>query len=758
MPSRSKLCAAAAACVVLALSASNVAFARQGSAPAANPVAAFNDTVPISGTKDLTPELFPALAAMEAPPQELSRHRASLMTSGSDGWSSWESWAKGEKQQAVLAALKKVTDPKAKLAFSLKYGANAADSTWVKAGLYIDLGKPELLAAADHGLLYMTAFDRAVLLCTVEAERLASQNKPKECIDVLVSWIRFARTVADRPFAEEKIWAYRAMIDGLERMRDIACLHRDLIRVEDAKTAVDELDLRAMLPERITFPRGERQALQQLMAQTMEERGGVKPGIFAATMAGISSRGQAMSRFARAGYWAGIEAQHAGWFDTRDQIEKIYGDWEKRWNLNNMYDPYMDQVEDWTKTDLARFAMVHEVLDGVDLLFDLRAVLQTELTGTRTAMAVVGYRAGMKDWPPALPSVQPRFIQKLDADPWFYEPERKQYLDFRYFVPIRDEEFAEREEKKPRPVRVNMGPSAPAAAAPAAAEPPKEAPKNTSNFGTGEEEPPASDKPNIKMPGANADRPLLYTGGAVRGGQGFEVGIDQTEFILYSVGPDGKAGYADSVGYNGSDVLIWPPLLNLERRAIKDGLIQAGTTASPFEGISLRIYSIHLLEPIAGQVFDKASGKVDMPKLRELWTAAVEEDIRKQYSSESKIEAVNAALQITSGMDPSMLLQTVRMLVDAPDAQPIIERDAKQFGLSATEVKELVLKANEESLKSKESIAMREKVKGGAKLTADDLVGSVKSGVDTLTQPAFEPYLRKILEHYAAGAAAPAGK
>lgn len=753
MSLRKNLSAAFAASVALVLLSSSPAAARQGDA-AANTVATFNASVAASGTKDLTPELFPALAAMEPPPAEMDLREASLMTSESEGWSAWETWAKGEKQQAVIAALKKVTDPKGKWAFNLKYGEAAADPAWVEAGLYVDLGKPELLAAANDGLYYLAAFDVMELLITVEAERLAVQKKPKELVEMMVAWIRFGRVVADRPFHEEMIWAAHAMIDGLERLRDIVCLHRDLLRVEDARYAVDELDLRAILPNRVRFPTGEKQALQQLIALTMNERGGVKPGVFAATMAGLSSRGRAVNRFAQAGYWAGVEAQHAGWFDTRDQMNKIFGDWEKRWDLNNLFDPYMDQREDWTKTDIAKFAMLHEVLDGMDLLFDLRAVLQVELGGTRTALAVVGYRIGMKDWPPTLPAVQPRYIQKLDHDPWFFEEEREQRLDFRFFVPIRDEEFEEREEKKPRPVRVNMGPSIPTSAPPPTAAPTEEKPKEAAKsggLGLGQDDEPAEEaKPDIQIVNPNATRPLIYAGKAVRRGPPFEIGIDQTDFILFSVGPDGKSEFADSVGYGGTDVLIWPPLLTLERRAIKQGLIQAGGGFSPYEMVSLRNFHFHLLAPLASEVYDKASGRIDIAKLRERWTAAVQGEVKNLYAGEVRLTALNTVISMMAAMEPSMLAEASKTLIEMPDAASVIERDAKQFGLTTAEVKELAILTNAEVVKSKGSTALREKVKGGAELTIEDMLGTIPESVETMTQPAFEPYLKKILAHFAA--------
>lgn len=46
----------------------------------------------------------------------------------------------------------------------------------------------------------------------------------------------------------------------------------------------------------------------------------------------------------------------------------------------------------------------------------------------------------------------------------------------------------------------------------------------------------------------------------------FTVSLDESNFVLYSVGPDGKPEWAKSVGGAGSDILFWPPLLSLERQ------------------------------------------------------------------------------------------------------------------------------------------------------------------------------------------------
>jgi hypothetical protein len=47
----------------------------------------------------------------------------------------------------------------------------------------------------------------------------------------------------------------------------------------------------------------------------------------------------------------------------------------------------------------------------------------------------------------------------------------------------------------------------------------------------------------------------------------FETKVDDSQFLLYSVGPDGEDDRARLVGTYGTDVLMWPPILSLQREA-----------------------------------------------------------------------------------------------------------------------------------------------------------------------------------------------
>ncbi|MBL8746162.1 MAG: hypothetical protein JNK58_07380 [Phycisphaerae bacterium] len=423
-----------------------------------DPLKELNDSLQVAGTKDAAEILCPPLAAMAAPPASpAGLRKVSLLTPTDPEWTSWDTWAAAEPQQAVLAALKTITDPKSKFVFGLRFGRPNVPPDWAAADLFVDTGDPPLIALANNGMRYLSRLDTLMLLCTVEAERLAAADKPDECAELLVNWFRFCRIMAERPFAKEKIWAITQAESALERLGDIACAHPALFKEKTIQNINKDLDLRAVATERVRFPIGERLALKQLVALAIDERGGPKPDAFGPTLARLTADPHnAYDLFPQAAWWSEIGKQHAGWFDTRDMIEKVLNDWQKRWELNNIFDPIMATPTDYSKMDRLRFAMIDTVVRDVPRIFDLRTRVTTQLTGIRSALAVVGYKSAQGQWPPSLPSVQPRFVQKLDNDPWYWEKERDVRDIFRYFVPMRDQPVGPRELPKPHTIRVDM--------------------------------------------------------------------------------------------------------------------------------------------------------------------------------------------------------------------------------------------------------------------------------------------------------------
>lgn len=414
------------------------------------------------GYKDASAILFPKIAAMAQPPEPgLSEHDASVLTArsptvkvGRGSWGEWSAWAAEGPQQAALEALKAVTDPKERFTLGLAYGEAGVSPEWVKAGLFVDLGRPPLVARGPRGMRYLEGLGTLAALCTVESARRAEVGEGGASIGALVNWLRLGRMVAEREFYAEKRWGMTQMIAATERMRDIAYLYPDMLKEADAALAVGELDMRSLTPDRIRFPEGEKQGLVELLSLTMEERGGPDGVKFAATMGRLAAEGRGMNAFSQAAHWAELAGSHAGWFDTRDELDKVFGAWHQRWDINNIFDPIMREATDYSKMDRRRFAMIEEVVAGVENIFDLRTRLMVALSGTRTAMGVVGFRARFGRWPPNISAVQPQFVKSLDNDPWGYDQKLESRSVFRYFVPIRDVKVGPRETAGPHTMQV----------------------------------------------------------------------------------------------------------------------------------------------------------------------------------------------------------------------------------------------------------------------------------------------------------------
>ena len=379
------------------------------------------------------------------------------MTPDSQSWERWSQWAAAEPQQAVLKALATVTDPDIRYAFGFPYGREGVSSQLRSAGLFVDLGVPPILARAHDDLEYLDRLRDVCVLCTVEATRRAEAGQSQECLDVLIDWLVLGRMVSDRIFAKEVEWGMTQMMAASERLRDVMYVYPDLFTPDQIADAVIELDLRSLRPERIKFPDGERLAAMQLVRLTIKERGGADPAKFPAILGRVDAGRRAMLAFSEAAKWAELLPDAGGWFEMQDEIDKVFGDWGHRWAINDNFDPLMDLPTDYTKMNPRRFALVGRMADGLEALFDLRMMLLVELMGTRSALGVVGYHIQQHTWPPTLAAVQPRFVKRLDRDPWSFDRKREIWNIFQYYVPIRDEPRGERELPRPHRIRVVFG-------------------------------------------------------------------------------------------------------------------------------------------------------------------------------------------------------------------------------------------------------------------------------------------------------------
>ncbi|MFM9958696.1 MAG: TlpA family protein disulfide reductase [Phycisphaerales bacterium] len=411
------------------------------------------------GTEDLTPILFPAVAAMDPVPSGLEKTDAAMLLSPkSKEWTSAKSWAESANQQAALKALATVTDTKKKFLLAIPYGGGKdVDPAWKKAGLYVELPATGLLQGARYR--YRFALERLVALVNVEATRKAEEGKVDEALTLCTQWLRLARIITEREAVRERRWGMNQMMMAAERIRDIAYTYREKLSAEQLRAAADELDERLVQARRIRLPVVERLAAEQLMERVIEEKGEVNAEKFAVTMARLSADARSLNLFGQAAWYRELSKGHAGWFDTRDQIRKVFGGWENRWNVEDLHDALLQIPSDYAKMDKGKFALIELTANEMEGFESLRLDLLTAMAGTRVSLGVAGYERKEKKWPPNVNAIAPTFVRALDTDPYGYDKRFENLNPFLFKVPIRDDVKRERETPKAHEMTVGVGPA-----------------------------------------------------------------------------------------------------------------------------------------------------------------------------------------------------------------------------------------------------------------------------------------------------------
>lgn len=487
-------------------------------------VAALNEAfklVPENRRSDLV--LLPAMVDLEEPPLGVDTpEAAALQYDGSSIWGAAEAWATGPSQQAALEALRKVTDGSERgraMSFAQPYGpALSIDPELIRAGLYTALGDPPLLAGARF--LYLERMRDLVCLAHVEATRLAAEGQVGQACDLMVDLTYLGRQLTDRAFDKEVKFGYDTMIGAVSRIRDIAYVDfrgARLLGTSDIERVIKALEMynRGYLdPARLRFPEGNRIAAQQLFEQVYEPRGGVREDQYAKTMARLRTSGRPLRLFAEASRYESAGANQADWFETRDKIDEVFTSWSSRWTLKP-FDRQLSLPYTWDLMDRERFGVITASTSDLSELYLWRQVFETETVGTRHALAVLGYYYELGVWPPEASSVRPRWLERMEADPFNPAREAGRLPPMKFFVPVRDDYVAD-ERDTPQPHEMNVFP---------------------------------------------------------RDGSNFALLLDEREFVMYSVGRNGVDDFAEDVSdewdMQTGDYLIWPPMLSLHRRHLQ---------------------------------------------------------------------------------------------------------------------------------------------------------------------------------------------
>jgi hypothetical protein len=195
----------------------------------------------------------------------------------------------------------------------------------------------------------------------------------------------------------------------------------------------------------------------------------------------------------------------------------------------------------------------------------------------------MAFKLQERNYPPQIASIDPKYVKKRVKDmfnlDYRYKP--PQMDDYPYWVPIRDQKFDRRESPHPYKVTVFLTPpdhiGAPAAApAPAPNEdgsqaeedqgpPPERNPSAPSmSSGAAPEEKAAPEEETPAAAPAPAEPEVEHVPPKT-----FTAELDDSYFLLYSCGQDERDDRARNVGPFGigaDDILIWPPVIVLERR------------------------------------------------------------------------------------------------------------------------------------------------------------------------------------------------
>lgn len=476
--------------------------------------------------------LFPAMVDLAEPPaivQRLEDGRptdAMLLGPGLRGWETAAEWAAADSQQAVITALDEITQEATFLnamVMAQPYGIDGVPVNLIRAGLYTELGDPPTLTTADFR--YLPKLTNVVILAHVEASRRLEAGDPAGALDVLIDLLHLGRMMADREFYEEVAWGYRTMIDAAIRIRDVAYVDYSSDQPElthdQLLEAINRLDLGRrgfLLIERLRLPEGDRIGGEQILSRIFDERG--RPtDRFASTMSTLTTTDRPLRRFSEAGLWAQVQRVHGDGLSTRAKLDDVYNDWFQLWPQSDFSNQHKN-VRDFDRLNPITEGVVIAIVPNMTGLFNERRILKTEISGTRAALGIVAYMSRLRTLPVNLAALRPQILPDREVDPFGPELDaqrRRLVSEFQYMVPRRDLPVNPRLGPQPLPIDVIM--------------------LNQRNFGIG-------------------------------------VGLNDDEFVVWSVGPDSDDDTARRVRENtralfDGDYLIWPPVISLYREFLQ---------------------------------------------------------------------------------------------------------------------------------------------------------------------------------------------
>lgn len=392
--------------------------------------------IPEARRSDLV--LLPLLAKSAPPPANIGNYQeARLLLAGMKGWDQAAAWASAQPQQDVIKGLLRVgaeSDFLKAHEFGLPYGFEGVSPDLIRAGLFINLGDPPTVAAAQFA--YLPALDRLEMLANVEASRLLSQDKVHAAIDVMIAMAHVGRQMCDRAMIREAQWGIEVLGRSMERVRDIAyraVVDKKAFDIRLLATQIDRLNPDGYFKmSRMAMPTGDQIGASQVVERTRDNNvGGFNVPALSSTMAKMGSGGKPLRLFSEAATWSDAAKKSAGPQAVQERIDGVFADWRVRWGMS-YFDARLGNKTPYEEVNKDQYQLLLVAVPDMAPLERGRQAAETEIVGARTALACVGVFVTTNGQPNLITAIRPRWVKTLDADP-FNADRAKPPLQ--YFVP-----------------------------------------------------------------------------------------------------------------------------------------------------------------------------------------------------------------------------------------------------------------------------------------------------------------------------------
>jgi peroxiredoxin len=404
--------------------------------------------------------LFPVLAEMDEPPMpaSLGAEMDALLLVGPNSaqWGSMSRWARRQAQQDVIEVLKELATGDLPPVLGIAYGADSSELEWVDAGLYVELGKGQMIAGMTPH--YLERIEWAAALGMFEAMRLAAEGDGEGSLAAVSAVNRLGRMLVERPTDEETLAALAIMRLASERARDVMYSFPDAFESDELQDYAREFDMRTLRLRQAAMPMGGKLAAMQMLERAFERRAGVDRGEFARMLATIQSGERPLRRLSEAAQWQAVADAQGDWFDQLDMIEAVWSDFNKRWIVPGYQDRLLQTVPVVERLDASTRTLVHLASDRARDLLNTRTSLEVDLAGTVMSLGMEAYRRDNRTLPLVISAIEPNYVTRTLKDPYHFARDYAltTFYDFEYLVPIRDQQWDRREDPQGYDVQVML--------------------------------------------------------------------------------------------------------------------------------------------------------------------------------------------------------------------------------------------------------------------------------------------------------------